>query len=411
VSGVRVGIDAASWANRRGFGRFTRNAVGRLLELDHDTTYVLYIDERGADEAGLPDGVEQRRVRLHGRSEPAAAEARRPADLLRLARAVRRRDVDAFLFPSVYTYFPVVGVPTVVGVHDTIATDLPALTLPNRRAQAMWRAKERLALRSATRVFTVSEASREALVNRFGMAPDRLAVIPEAPDPMFGPRERKEVARELTPLELAPGASFLLFVGGISPHKNLATLLDAYAALRTRREDAPPLVVVGELSDDPYLSAASDVREQIARLGLQSSVRLPGFVSDATLACLYSAATAVVLPSLAEGFGLPAVEAAACGAPVLASDLRAHRESLGDAALYFPATDTVALTRALQRILDEPELGPALGRAAQASVSRLTWDAAAGALKSLIGDAAGVAVPQTDPPTLDPEVERCLIAR
>lgn len=385
---MRVGIDATSWANRRGFGRFTRNVVGRLLELEGDTEYVLYIDERSADEAGLPTGIAQRRVTLRRRSEPAAAEARSPADLVRLAGAVRRRDVDAFVFPSVYTYYPVVGVPTVVGVHDAIATDFPQLTLPDRRARALWRAKEALALRRATRLFTVSEASSAALTARFGVRRERLTVIPEAPDPAFGPRDREEVARALASQAIVSSQPFFLFVGGISPHKNLGTLLDAYAALRAARKNVPLLIVVGELTDDPYLSATTDIRERISSLGLDECVRLPGFVADETLTCLYAGATAVVLPSLAEGFGLPAVEAAACGAAVVASDLPAHRESLGDAALFFPATDAGALAAALERILDEPGLRQALAQRAGEAVAPLSWDAAATVLRDLVTEAA-----------------------
>lgn len=385
---MRVGIDATSWANRRGFGRFTRNVVGRLLELEGDTEYVLYIDERSADEAGLPTGIAQRRVTLRRRSEPAAAEARSPADLVRLAGAVRRRDVDAFVFPSVYTYYPVVGVPTVVGVHDAIATDFPQLTLPDRRARALWRAKEALALRRATRLFTVSEASSAALTARFGVRRERLTVIPEAPDPAFGPRDREEVARALASQAIVSSQPFFLFVGGISPHKNLGTLLDAYAALRAARKNVPLLIVVGELTDDPYLLATTDIRERISSLGLDECVRLPGFVADETLTCLYAGATAVVLPSLAEGFGLPAVEAAACGAAVVASDLPAHRESLGDAALFFPATDAGALAAALERILDEPGLRQALAQRAGEAVAPLSWDAAATVLRDLVTEAA-----------------------
>lgn len=385
---MRVGIDATSWANRRGFGRFTRNVIGRMLELDGETKYVLYIDERSAVGAGLPAGIAQRRVALHRHSEPAAADARSPFDVIRMAGAVRRRDLDAFVFPSVYTYYPVIGVPTVVGVHDAIATDFPALTLPTRRARALWRAKETVALRRATRLFTVSEASKQALTRRSGVDPQRLMIIPEAPDPVFGSRTRGEVARALDPMEIAADDPFLLFVGGISPHKNLGTLLDAYAELRARRPTVPRLIAVGELTEDPYLSATADVRRQIEALQLEDCVWLPGFVADETLACLYGAATAVVLPSLAEGFGLPAVEAAACGAAVVASDLPAHRESLGDAALYFPATDAGALAAVLERILDDPDLRCSLGERARETVAPLTWDAAAKRLRDLVMEAA-----------------------
>jgi glycosyltransferase involved in cell wall biosynthesis len=150
----------------------------------------------------------------------------------------------------------------------------------------------------------------------------------------------------------------------------------------------PPLVAVGDLNGDPYLSAAPAVREQIARLRLEEHVLLPGFVSDETLACLYSAATAVVLPSLAEGFGLPAVEAASCGAPTVLSDLPAHRETLGDAALYFPPTDAEALAGSLTRILADDALRRSLEERGRRAVARLSWDQAAARLRELIAEAA-----------------------
>src|SRR5581483_8171187 len=115
---------------------------------------------------------------------------------------------------------------------------------------------------------------------------------------------------------------YLLYAGGISPHKDIPTLLEAYALVR-KDGNAPRLVIAGALDADPYHSAADAVRERIGALGIADGVLLTGYVTDDVLACLYSAASAVALPSLAEGFGLPAVEAAACGAAVVLSDIPA----------------------------------------------------------------------------------------
>lgn len=395
---MRVGVDATSWVNRRGYGRFTRNAIGRLVELDQETRYVLYIDHWSAGEAELPPGAEERRVVLRRPpSTAAAAESHRSvADLLRLTRAVKRDRLDRFLFPSTYTYFPVVRVPTILGLHDTTANDFPQLTLSDRRARALFRLKESLAIRQADRLFTVSLASRSALARRLRIAPDRIAVIPEAPDPVFAPQGRNDVERSLAALGLAPDDQFLLYAGGISPHKNVETLLDAYAELRRSRGNVPKLIVVGDLDSDPYLSSAVSVRTRIANLELERYVLLPGFVSDQDLACLYSAATAVVLPSLAEGFGLPAVEAAACGAPVVLSDLAAHRETLGDAALYFPAMDVKELARQLERLLGSRELRSSLSSRGRDTVGRLSWDLAALKLRDLILDSTPAHANATD---------------
>jgi glycosyltransferase involved in cell wall biosynthesis len=383
---MRVGVDATSWVNRRGFGRFTRNVVRRLVELDPGTHYVLLIDAATAADADLPEGAEQLVVALaRPPSEAAAADSSRsPLDLLRLTRAARGARLDAFLFTSVYTWFPVPGIPSVVGVHDTIVDDLPDLTFPRRRARILWRLKQGAALRTARVIFTVSEASRRALADLLDRAPERLPVVPEAPDPVFAPQPPERVASARASVGLGPEQPFVLYWGGISPHKNIETLLEAFAAL----PEGPVLVIVGDLDGEAYLSSAASVTARIAELEIEHRVLLPGFVSDETLAALISGAAAVALPSLAEGFGLPAVEAAACGAPLVLSDLPAHRESIGDAALFFPPKDAGALARALVSVLDDPALRASLAERAHAAVAPLTWDAAAERIRGLLVEAA-----------------------
>ncbi len=377
---MRVGVDATSWSNRRGYGRFARNALPRLVELDGDTSYVFVIED-GSD-AELPG--ERLAVKLsRPPGEAASADSYRPpADLLRLAAAVTRARFDAFLFPSVYTYFPSVGAPTVVGVHDLIADDFPDLTVPSRRARTFWQIKQRLAVKLAKRLFTVSESARHEICARLRVPPEKLGVVPEAPDPVFHPRTAVEIEREKQAIGLDAGDRYLLFAGGISPHKNVETLVDAFARLHGLK-----LVLVGAL-DDAYLSSAGSVRKRIEELGVANDVLLPGYVSDDALASLYSGASAVVLPSLAEGFGLPAVEAAACGAPVVLSDIPAHRETLGDDAVFFPARDPGALAEQVEHLLGSEMLRRSLAERGQRRVARYTWDAAAEALRKLVHEAA-----------------------
>jgi glycosyltransferase involved in cell wall biosynthesis len=379
---MKVGIDATGWTNRRGYGRFARNAIGRLVELDGEAAYVLYTDEVTASHACLPRAAEVRVVALRRVPvEAASAHSNRPlGDVLRLTAAVRKDRPDVFLFPSLQTYFPVVGTPTVVGLHDAIPDELPQLTMPSRRARTFWHAKQTLAIRLAARIFTVSEASRETLAHRFGLARRGLAVVPEAPDPVFVKRSHNEVARARAAVGLKADDKYFLFAGGISPHKDVETLVEAFARVRVGR-----LVLVGDLESEAYVSAATSVRERIAAHHLGENVLLPGYVDDESLAALYSDAAAVVIPSLAEGFGLPAVEAAACGAPLVLSDLPAHRETLGSAALFFPPGDADALAERLREVLAEPS---DLGARARAAVRNRTWDDAAEVLRGLLADAA-----------------------
>ena len=388
---IRVGVDATSWTNRRGFGRFTRNVVPRLIARDTDAEYVLYLDEETSRTALLPAGAKERLVPLtEAPSRAAAAGSRRSVrDLLRLTAAVRADRLDAFLFTSVYTYFPVIGVPTVVGIHDTIVHDLPELTLATRRDRIAWRAKEAFALRTAAGVFTVSEASRRSLAERFGLSPARVRVVPEAPDAIFGPRGPEAVAAARSVVGLAAGEGYVVYAGGVSPHKNVETLIDAYARLRARRTDAPRLVVVGDLMTDTYLSSAESVRALVAELHLGDAVLLPGYVEDETLAALYTGAAAVVIPSLAEGFGLPAVEGAACGATMVLSDIPAHRETMDGAAYFFPPRDADALATTLATLLDENGRADELAERGRRRALALGWEAAVEPLRELLRDAAG----------------------
>jgi len=385
---VRFGIDASGWLNRRGFGRFTRNAVARLVESDREAEYVLLVDRDTAREAALPPRASVRVVSTRHAPAEAAAEGsrRRAADILRFAQAARKERLDALLFPSLHTWFPGRRTPTIVGVHDTIADDLPELAFPSRRDRVLWRLKQRLAIRGAHTVFAVSEASQLAVASRFALPLESIRIVPEAPDPVFSPRQLEEVAEARA--EVGAPERYLLFAGGISPHKNVTGLVDAYAGVVARLQDPPALVLAGALEDEVYASAADDVRGRIVALGLDGRVLLPGFVSDESLACLYSGATLVVNPSLGEGFGLPAVEAAACGAPLVLSDLPAHRESMGDAAVYFPPGDSAALADALARVLTDEELRRRLGDRARTRVSGRTWDAAAEILARLLREAA-----------------------
>src|SRR5688572_6032169 len=294
---MKVGVDATSWANRRGYGRFARNVVSSLVAAGEDE-YVLFTDERTAQEGEFPPGAGIRTVVL---GRPPAADSRRSfRDVVRASRAVSGDDLDVFLFPSVYTWFPVRGVPTVVGIHDVIAEQHPELTLPSRGSRARWRLKRWLAVKRADRIFTVSKASRRLLSEDLDIPEEKIAIVPEAADPVFGPRSAEEIDRELRPLGLDNGERFLVYAGGVSPHKGLETLVSAYAAVD---EPGLRLVIAGALEDETFLSAADDLRRQIEELDLGERVLLTGFVSDETLACLYAGASIFVSPSMSEGFG------------------------------------------------------------------------------------------------------------
>lgn len=386
MAGARIGVDLTWWSNPRGLGRFTRSLFRHLLLLDDGAIYVPVC--RAQDAAGLEAavGVEPIGVRL--RPDGSATPSRGPRELARLTRAVGAGDLDVFVFPSVAGWFPVIGPPTVVGVHDLIASELGGLVFAGRRLRALaWRLKEHVAVRGAARVFTVSQVSRAQVAERFGLDPADMTVVREAPDPAFWPRPRAEVDRRLGELGLSR-AGYVVYVGGITPRKNIEVLLDAYTRLARGRE-VPLLVLVGALDRGAARAFAPRLKERIRQQGLEEHVRLPGFVGDDTLACLYSGALAMVSPSPVEGFGLPAVEAAACGAPTVLSDIPAHRESLGAAGLWFDPRSAAELAGQLARLLEDGEVRSDLGARGRLAVSALSWEGTARAVRGVIAEALG----------------------
>lgn len=349
---------------------------------------MLFIDRGEAARADLPDRAELWPLALGRRT---TASTSRPArDVLRLIAATARRRYDALLFPSVVSWFPTLRTPSVVGVHDANVAKFGRTLLPTRRARALWRVKQAAALRRADRLFTVSESARTELREHLRLDPERVDLVPQAPDPAFAPRAQAAARRATAHLGPMTAGDFILYAGGINPHKGVETLVDACAQLTAARP-CPPLVVVGPLEDDEAYSSARAVRARIAHHRLGEGVLLPGFVDDETLASLYSTATVVVATSRGEGFGLCPVEAAACGAPVVLSDIPPHRETLGDAARYFPPLDSTALARTLSDLLGAPALCRALGERARRRVSPLSWDRAAIALRRLLAEAAASA--------------------
>lgn len=360
-----MGIDASAFAHRHGDGRFARNAVRALVELDPEAEYVLHLDPATAAATELPPGAEVRIVGLRrgGGAGLRTDATRPPADLLRMAHAASTGGYDAFLFPSVIGYVPTVGVPAVVGIHDANVARVGAEVMPARHARAAWRLKQAIAVRRAARLFTVSEAARSDL----GLP--QAAVVPEAPARPFSRRPPDEVARARARVGVRGDEPIVVYAAGGSRHKHPETLVAALA-----RVEGVTGVLCGDLGG-------------AVRGG--DRVLVPGFVDDDTLAALLSGAVAAVVTSHGEGFGLPAVEAAACGAPPVLTDLPAHRESLGDAARFFAPGDHVRLAAHLGELVEAGEEARAVeGERARRRVAGLSWERSARVLRRLLREAA-----------------------
>lgn len=395
---MRIGVDGGCLANGRGYGRFTRELLRALLIAGRDHQFVVYGDRDSLAAVDL-EAPNLRIVHVRQNVSPAHAAAadgyRSPLDMLRLTRAVWRDRPDVFWSPSVYTYFPLPpGLPALVTIHDTIADRFPELTMPTRRARLFWNAKVRVALWQATLVLTVSEFAATEIEEFLGVSRERLRVAGEAAAPTFRPgsvAEARAVAREIG---VPDGAQWFTYVGGFTPHKYVDRIVRAHAALvgeSLAEGKVPPyLVLVGTTNADNFHGVGSGVHEAIAECGTADLVKWTGFMPDETLRHVLTGTAALLLPSENEGFGLPAVEAAACGAPVVATAASPLPQLLEGGGIFVPPGDTAMLRSAMRSLL-EPRERARLGAVALERASRLSWRASAHATLAALDDVVTIA--------------------
>lgn len=389
-----VGVDATCWANGRGYGRFIRELLPAMAAEAPDWHFCCFIDAMSRARFDLT-APNVRCVEVAQSVAPTTAAAadgsRSPADMLRLTRAVAAHPSDVFFSPSVYTYFPLPPrIRSVVTIHDAIAERFPDLTLPSGKARLFWKAKVSLAVWQATTVLTVSDFAAREIAEVLGVTPARLRVAVEAPSPAYrradDPAAIAAVARRLG---LPAGARWITYVGGFSPHKNVHLLAAAHGRLVAQLgDDAPWLVLVGTLSGDPFHGAQGQIREAIARAGSAARVLWPGFVADEDLRHLHSGAVALALPSMNEGFGLPAVEAAICGCPVVATTASPLPGLLAGGGHFVAPGDVDALTTALAHLSTDEPARVAMGRAALERAGELSWRRCARATLEALAEAA-----------------------
>jgi glycosyltransferase involved in cell wall biosynthesis len=371
---LRVSVDGRpldiEHLRAQGIGRYAHGLLGPLQQTaDERGGELVVLRQRGgrgspfAGGNGLPRGQRfVRRPPLPKRVVELVEQGLLPLDLARVGAAVHHS-------LSIYRTPFVSRAPVVVTMHDVVPLQWPGEYL---RTGVVHRALYR-AVRRAAAIVCASSVAREDLLRHLKVDPARVHVVPEAADERFRPVDASEVRGRLG-LE----GPYLLYVGGLvhqDPRKDVEGLIDAFAAW-SRAEGRPEtLVLAGEIGP-----AGRELEQHARRAGARTV--FPGFVADADLPALYSGANCLVTATRYEGFGLPALEAIACGTPVVAYDGGAIPETAGPGALLAPPGDGTKLMQGVARIADEPELAERLsaeGRRHAAGfswrrTSELTWD-------------------------------------
>jgi glycosyltransferase involved in cell wall biosynthesis len=373
---LHVGIDATCWRNNRGFGRFTRELVTALAARDTGFRYTLLFD-RPPDEP-MPAGVEvlSAGTRRTITESAVGTGSRSFGYLWKIGRVARKAGFDVFFFPAVYSYFPILArVPCVVCYHDTTAERLPELLFSNKLNHRLWQMKTALARLQTTRAMTVSQASATDLEQILHIPSERIDIVTEAADPVFRVIDDPLLSSTARSRHGIPAdAALLLHVGGMNRHKNVLGLLKAMREILAERP-CTHLAIVGDTSGKGFEDNVPELQRFVkAHPPLDQHVHFTGYIADTELVELLNGATALVFPSLWEGFGLPAVEAMSCGVPVLASRRGSLPEVIGDAGLFFEPENPSAIAACVRDFFRDPELRPRLRDIALKRARTFTWE-------------------------------------
>ena len=355
---MHIAIDAhAVGTGLAGNETYIRNLVEALAAIDARNRYTLYVTKRGAADslAGRWPNFEVRRTLPH-------------TPLVRIPFTfeveLRRRPVD--LLHVQFTAPPFAPCPVVATVHDLAFEHIPETF--NRRSWMQLRLTVRRTARRAAHIITPSEYVRRDVMETYGVPAERITVTPEAAAPHFRPAAPEEVERVRAAYGIE--GDYVLAVGSIQPRKNLVRLLRAYGDLRRRRrrDKLPRLVIVGKRA---WLYG--ETLRAVESEGLREHTIFTGYVSETDLPALYTGALLFVYPSFFEGFGLPPLEAMACGAPVVTGDRTSLPEVVGDAALTVDPFDADAIGRAVERLIDDDVLRATLRERGLRRAQHFTW--------------------------------------
>jgi len=295
---------------------------------------------------------------------------------LALPGLLREREADIYFSPDYFLPLRRLPCPAIVNVHDLAFITYPRTK--NRRYGIYLRLMVPLSARRANAVIGVSDYTKEEIVRLLGVPREKVRRIYNGTDVDFGKEGlEEEIAADFSP--------YILYLGALEPRKNLVRLVEAFSMLKSESNLPHRLVLAG-----PRKFGDGGIRSAIKRLGLVRDVIVTGYVEGKKLMGLYRGASIFVLPSIYEGFGLPLLEAMACGVPVAASNATALPEVAGDAALYFNPMDVGEMASAMGRLIEDRDLRADLARKGYERLQLFSWERCARETMDLFRAVVGV---------------------
>jgi len=370
---MQIGIDAR-WIFREmsGIGVYTRELIRHLAQIDRQNRYVLFFGDADLAKT-IPGEIE---------SSGAGNFSVLLLDFglfsiknqLVMPAIIREQNLD--VFHSTNYMIPLLAFPRshagrtagVITIHDLIPLLFPAAaprSLKTRLFPVYRRLMNEVAARSNL-VISVSEFSRHDIINRLPCAPERVLAIPEGVGAQFKPAVTGRDS--LTAARFSRREKIILWVGRQDPYKNLMGLFEAFAMLRRQYQGALELRLIG-----PSESRYPEPRARMFQLGIAESVKWIGHVSETRIVEEYQHANMLVMPSFYEGFGLPVLEAFACGTPVVCSNRGSLPEICGDAAAQINPEDTAGLCGAMFRVLTDTPFAAGLAARGLKQAAKYNW--------------------------------------
>ncbi len=368
---MRIGIDARFLTHPQpgGFKTYSEELIAALADVDRDNEYVLYLDRPPAPGDRIPWQANVSVRVIDGHLRLIGMPWR---EQVGLGLAALRDRLDLLHAPCL-TAPLLVTCPLVVTIHDMIwrgrGTASAGRAMLNRRSlmDHYYRIVPAMAVRRAATVITVSYAARADIIAAFGLPAERVIVTHEAAKPVFE-QPLDPVSAAATRARLGLAGSYVLGIGSADPRKNLETLLRAYALLPAEQRAHHQLAIVWT-----HQHLAGAIAHLAHELGIAGQTVFLKRVSDGELAALYAGASLFAFPSRHEGFGLPLLEAMACGAPVVAANNSSLPEIVGDAGLLCDADDYQELAAMMLRVLSDKQLAQKLRAAGQRRASMFSW--------------------------------------
>ncbi|MCL4255841.1 MAG: glycosyltransferase family 4 protein [Anaerolineae bacterium] len=367
---VAIGIDyTPAYEQGAGIGRSVRGLVSALAIVDADTDYRLFI--AGASNQNLPPSLAPNFRYYPSRISPKWwariwHRAQIPYRIEYILGKIGLYHATDFVLPPIHKQTK-----SIVTIHDLSYIRVPETASPSLKKYLDVVVPRSIA--RATHVHAVSETTRQDIITLYNTPPEKVSVIFNAVEPRFKP---VDISKAILTKYHIPDAPYIISVGTVQPRKNYSRLVKSLVQL-CRKHDVHLVIAGGRgwLEDEFYAT--------IQQTGMTDYVHVTGFVADEDLPALYSGAVCMAYPSLYEGFGIPVLEAMACGVPVLTSTTSSLPEVAGDSAILVNPYDIDAIQDGLERLISDQDLRETLSQKGLSQAQKFTWEQSARQLKRL----------------------------